>query len=93
MEQGVGLKKDFYTIYLKKSDFDFVEKEVGAKNIINFEGIKDFDDSQYEINISESELDSFAQLCAHACDYIKSDRKAQRLDNIALMLENWLDQF
>jgi len=86
------MKKDIYTIYLKKKDFDFVEKEIGVKNLIEFEEIKEIDNTQYKIKIHEAELEAFAHVCAHSCDHIESDRKARRLDNFALMLENYLDK-
>lgn len=85
--------RKIFTIYLAKADFDFVEKEVGIKDKVDFKKIEKYEHNQYKISISEDELESMAQIIAHSCDYIKSDKKAGRLDDIALMLENYLDQF
>ena len=80
-----------HTIYLKKTDFNFIKTVINIQDHIEFKSIKELNNSQYEIKITEAELISFAEICAHACDFIKSDKKAQRLDSIALMLEGYID--
>ena len=85
------MEDNIFTLYIKQKDFDFVEKEIGIIGKVDFK-IENSGNSNYKIIISEEELEAMADIIAHSCDFIESDRKATRLDNIALMLENYLDQ-
>lgn len=84
------MEVNILTIYIKQKDFDFVEKEIGIIGKVDFK-IERSGQNQYKIIISEEELEAMAQIIAHSCDFIESDRKAERLDNIALMLEDYLN--
>jgi hypothetical protein len=85
------MEDNIFTIYIKQKDFNFVENEIGIIGRFDF-NIESSGNNNYKIIMSERELEAMADFIVHSCDFIESDRKATRLDNIALMLENYLDQ-